>query len=194
MQKLRELFTEPTEEEFLEYKAKQHSEMMDRAYQADQNLKDFPYIDHIPYVCFQNERQARDVLEMNGTWALWGAFLLGPGIAKAHRGMRTLTWSTRFAYSRRLAVFLVPGFVCWTWFTSAQCQYPNRGGNHVNSLPQRAKNYFDEKDPTIFENAQKEFYYQMATFDLKKRRSELRELERPRARKVVAMEQAYTTK
>ena len=53
---LQDLFTVPSEEEYLDFKSNQHRQMMDQAYQTDQNLKDFPYIDHIPYVCIHNER------------------------------------------------------------------------------------------------------------------------------------------
>ena len=57
------LFNPPSEHEFLAHKDKIHQQNMLNARKRDEELSDFPYIDHIPFPFSYVTRQSNDIME-----------------------------------------------------------------------------------------------------------------------------------
>ena len=157
----RDLFKKPTEEQFLEYRQKRQMQMLRLAQIRDKQLEDFPYIDHLPLIFSAVRRQSNDHLMTNISVSLFYTYFLAHLCARMTYGPRGYCRENIMKYFKRMAI---PNACLWclfVWFRAPHCQFQNRHTNQIMFPDQVMKNYFDEKYPDIYKDADKQFYHRM---------------------------------
>ena len=152
------------------------------ARKRDEELSDFPYIDHIPFPFSYVTRQSNDILETYFMKAMVVAPIAGYCMAMLkYGGAQSFSRAQAYSLGKKSFPAIAIYYLGYAWFTNPWCQFPNRGSNQIVTPEQRFKNYLDEKYPEIYENANKEFYYQMVDFDKKRLAKEVYPYQKARA-------------